>query len=119
MVINHLSVNPGVFRHVLMIGRTPTLNVSPDATKLSTRLGMFGARLYMTTKRIRRTSKRVLLESVRNSDELKVAVDGGGGHADRHRGTWIGWGEADRDPRRSGAVGVVNRIKVKKGGWWW
>jgi hypothetical protein len=32
---------------------------------------------------------------------------------------WIGWGEADKDARRSGATGVVNRVKVKTGAWWW
>jgi len=49
-----------------------------------------------------------------HSDEIKVSVDGGMATLTGTVGTWIGWGEADRDARRSGATGVVNRVRSRR-----
>ena len=53
------------------------------------------------------------------SKDIKVAVDGGVATLTGTVGTWIGWGEADKDARRSGATTVLNRVKVKEGTWRW
>jgi osmotically-inducible protein OsmY len=120
MVINHLSVNPE-FSVTYYDWPDSYPYVSPDADQLSYYTsGMFGARLYMTDERIKKNIESGFFWSpFVHSDEIKVAVDGGVATLTGTVGTWIGWGEADRDARRSGAVGVVNRIKVKNGGWWW
>jgi len=34
-------------------------------------------------------------------------------------GTWIGWGEMDKDARNSGAAYVIDSVEVKKGAWSW
>jgi osmotically-inducible protein OsmY len=54
-----------------------------------------------------------------DSDDINVAVDGGVATLTGTVGTWIGWGEADRDARKSGATSVLNRVTVKKGAWSW
>ena len=53
------------------------------------------------------------------SKGIKVAVDGGVATLTGTVGTWIGWGEADKAARRSGATAVLNRVKVKEGTWRW
>ena len=73
----------------------------------------------MTDERIKKNIESGLFWSpFVHSDEIKVAVDGGVATLTGTVGTWIGWREVDRDARRSGAIGVVNRVKVKSGGWW-
>jgi len=120
MVINHLNVKPQ-FSVTYYDWPDSYPYVSPYAEELSYYTsGMFGARLYMTDERIKKNIESGFSWSpFVHSDEIKVAVDGGVATLTGTVGTWIGWGEADRDARRSGAVGVVNRIKVKSGGWWW
>jgi osmotically-inducible protein OsmY len=54
-----------------------------------------------------------------HSKDIKVSVDGGVATLTGTVGTWISWGEADRDARRSGATTVLNRVKVKEGTWRW
>ena len=44
-------------------------------------------------------------------------VDGGIATLTGAIGTWIGWDEADKAARKSGATEVLNRITVKKGAW--
>jgi hypothetical protein len=53
-----------------------------------------------------------------DSDDIKVIVDGGVATLTGTVGSWIGWGEADRDAHKGGATGVLNRVTVKKGAWW-
>ena len=82
--------------------------------------GMFGPQLYLSDERIKKNIENAFFWSpFVHSDEIKVAVDGGMATLTGTVGTWIGWGEADKDARRSGATGVVNRVKVKTGAWWW
>jgi osmotically-inducible protein OsmY len=82
--------------------------------------GMFGPRLYLSDERIKKNIENAFFWSpFVHSDEIKVSVDGGMATLTGTVGTWIGWGEADKDARRSGATGVVNRVKVKPGAWWW
>ena len=74
----------------------------------------------MTDERIKKNIERGLFWSpFVHSADIQVAVDGGVATLTGAVGTSIGWGEADRDARRSGAIGVVNQVKVKSGGWWW
>ena len=119
MVINHLNVRPE-FPVTYYDWPDSHPYVSPYAEQLSYYTsGMFGARLYMTDERIKKNIESGFFWSpFVQSDEIKVVVDGGVATLTGTVGTWIGWGEADRGARRSGAVGVVNRIKVKNGGWW-
>jgi len=95
--------------------------VSPYADQLSDYAsGMFGPELYLTDERIKKNIENAFFWSpFVHSDEIKVSVDGGMATLTGTVGTWIGWGEADKDARRSGATGVVNRVKVKTGAWWW
>jgi osmotically-inducible protein OsmY len=82
--------------------------------------GMFGPQLYLSDERIKKNIENAFFWSpFVHSKEIKVSVDGGMATLTGNVGTWIGWGEADKDARRSGATGVVNRVKVKPGAWWW
>ena len=54
-----------------------------------------------------------------HSKDIKVSVDVGVATLTGTVGTWISWGEADKDARRSGATTVLNRVKVKEGTWRW
>lgn len=47
------------------------------------------------------------------SDDIKVTVDGGVATLSGTVGSWIGWREADRDARDSGATSVLNRVVIK------
>jgi len=47
------------------------------------------------------------------SDDIKVTVNGGVATLTGTVGTWIGWGEVDKDARKSGATQVLNQVKVK------
>ena len=82
--------------------------------------GMFGPQLYLSDERIKKNIENAFFWSpFVHSNEIKVSVDGGMATLTGNVGTWIGWGEADKDARKSGATGVVNRVKVKPGAWWW
>lgn len=50
--------------------------------------------------------------------DIKVTVHGGVATLTGTVGTWIGWGEANKDAHRSGATAVLNQVKVKQGHWW-
>jgi osmotically-inducible protein OsmY len=79
--------------------------------------GMFGPRLHLSDDRIKENIERGLFWSpFVHSNDIAVAVDGGVVTLTGAVGTWMGWREADRNARRSGAIGVVNRLKVKGGG---
>jgi osmotically-inducible protein OsmY len=46
-------------------------------------------------------------------NDIKVTVDNGVVTLTGTVGSWIGYGEADRDARKNGAVAVINRLKVR------
>ena len=48
-----------------------------------------------------------------HSDDITVSVDGGVATLTGTVGTWIGYGEADKDAHKGGATAVRNRLKVK------
>jgi osmotically-inducible protein OsmY len=47
------------------------------------------------------------------SDDVKVTVNGGVATLTGSVGTWIGWGEVDKDAHKSGANQVLNQVKVR------
>lgn len=95
--------------------------VSPYADQSSDYAsGMFGPELYLTDERIKKNIESAFFWSpFVYSAGIKVVVDGGVATLTGTVGTSIAWREADRDARRSGATRVINRVKVKSGGWWW
>jgi osmotically-inducible protein OsmY len=54
-----------------------------------------------------------------DSDDITVTVHGGVATLTGTVGSWIGYGEADKDAHKSGVTDVLNRVKVKKGMWLW
>jgi osmotically-inducible protein OsmY len=80
---------------------------------------VFGPQPYLSDEQIKKNIENGFFWSpfVR-SDDIKVTVDGGVATLTGTVGTWIGWGEADKDAHKSGATEVLNRVKVKKGHWW-
>lgn len=50
-------------------------------------------------------------------DDITVTVDGGVAVLTGTVGSWVGYGEAAKDARKSGAATVINKLKVKKGAW--
>jgi osmotically-inducible protein OsmY len=81
---------------------------------------VFGPRAFLSDQLIKRNIEDGFFWSpfVRSKD-IKVSVEGGVATLTGTVGTWISWGEADRDARRSGATSVLNRVKVKEGTWRW
>ena len=81
---------------------------------------VFGPQAFLSDGHIKRNIEDGFFWSpfVRSKD-IKVSVDGGVATLTGTVGTWIGWGEADKDARRSGATAVLNRVKVKEGTWRW
>jgi osmotically-inducible protein OsmY len=81
---------------------------------------VFGPQAFLSDQFIKRNIEDGFFWSpfVRSKD-IKVAVDGGVATLTGTVGTWIAWGEADKDARRSGATTVINRVKVKEGTWRW
>ena len=80
---------------------------------------IFGPQPYLSDEQIKKNIENGFFWSpfVR-SDDIKVTVDGGVATLTGTVGTWIGWGEADKDAHKSGAAEVLNRVKVKKSHWW-
>jgi osmotically-inducible protein OsmY len=52
-----------------------------------------------------------------HSDDIKVTVDSGVVTLTGQVGTWIARNEADRDAHKSGATAIIDKVTVKKGGW--
>jgi osmotically-inducible protein OsmY len=78
-------------------------------------------RPYLNDERIKEKIERTLFWSpLVHTDDIKVAVAGGVATLTGSVETWIGWGEAEKAARKSGATSVVNRVTVKRGAWlWW
>jgi osmotically-inducible protein OsmY len=81
---------------------------------------VFGPQAFLSDEQIKRNIEDAFFWSpfVRRGD-IKVAVDGGVATLTGTVGNWIGLAEADKDAHDSGATAVFNRVKVKKGSWWW
>lgn len=67
-----------------------------------------------------------ILRSIRKSffwspfvhrNDIAITVHGGVVTLDGKVGSWVGYEEADRDARKSGATAVVNNLSVSKGAW--
>ena len=81
---------------------------------------VFGPQAFLTDGLIKRNIEDGFFWSpFVHSKDIKVSVDGGVATMTGTVGTWIAWGEADKDARRSGATTVLNRVKVKEGTWRW
>jgi osmotically-inducible protein OsmY len=81
---------------------------------------VFGPRTFLSDEQIKRNIEDGFFWSpFVHSKDIKVSVDGGVATLTGTVATWIGFNEADKDAHQSGATEVLNRVKVKKGSWWW
>ena len=79
----------------------------------------FGPQPYLSDEQIKKNIEDAFFWSpFVDRDDIKVTVHGGVATLTGTVGTWIGWGEADKDAHKGGAGAVLNRVKVKKGHWW-
>ena len=77
--------------------------------------GEFGPRLHLSDDRIRENIERGLFwNPFVRGDDVRVAVNGGVVTLAGTVGTWMGWREVDKRARSSGAIGVVNRVKIAR-----
>jgi osmotically-inducible protein OsmY len=87
----------------------PYYNQSPDYLS-----EMSGPQPYLRDEQIRKNiENRFFWSPFVDRDDVKVTVDGSVATLTGTVGTWIGWGEADKDARKGGATFVRNQIKVK------
>ena len=119
-VLNHLKVEPGfavsyyAWPDYLGYG-WPYYDQSPYYIS-----EIFGPQAFLSDGLIKRNIEDGFFWSpFVHSKDIKVSVDGGVATLTGTVGTWIAWGEADKDARRSGATTVLNRVKVKEGTWRW
>ena len=74
----------------------------------------FGPAPYLSDERIKKNIEDAFFWSpFVDRDDIEVTVHGGVATLTGTVGTWIGYGEADKDARKSGAGDVINRIEVK------
>ena len=74
----------------------------------------FGPQAFLSDEKIgRNVEERLFWSPFVHKDNIKVSVDGGVATLTGTVGTWLGWAEADKAARRSGATNVHNRIRVK------
>lgn len=79
---------------------------------------MFEPRSYLSDEQIKKNIDDSFFWSpFVDSDDIKVTVDGAVVTLTGTVGTWIGYGEVDKDAHRSGATAVLNRVTVRKGTW--
>ena len=81
----------------------------------------FGPQPFLTDEQIKKKIEHAFFWSpFVDSDDITVTVHGGVATLTGTVGTWIGWGEANKDAHKSGAADVINQVTVKKGAWsWW
>jgi len=80
---------------------------------------MSGPQPYLSDEQIKKNIEdRFFWSPFVDRDDIKVTVDGAVATLTGTVGTWIGWGEADKDARKGGATTVLNRVTVNKGHWW-
>ena len=80
----------------------------------------FETQPYLSDEQIKKKIEHAFIWSpFVDRGDITVAVHGGVATLTGTVGTWIGWGEADKDARKSGAADVINRVAIKKGAWSW
>jgi len=80
----------------------------------------FGPQPYLTDEQIKKKIDHSFFWSpFVDREDITVTVHGGVATLTGTVDTWIGWGEADKDARKSGAAYVIDRVEVKKGAWSW
>ena len=80
--------------------------------------GTIEPQMYLSDEQIKKDiEKNFFWSPFVARDDITVAVNEGVATLTGTVGTWIGWREADKDAHKSGAIKVVNRIKVKRGAW--
>jgi osmotically-inducible protein OsmY len=80
---------------------------------------MSGPQPYLSDEQIKKNiENRFFWSPFVDRDDIKVTVDGAVATLTGTVGTWIGWGEADKDARKGGATAVLDRVTVNKGHWW-
>lgn len=73
----------------------------------------FGPQPYLSDEQIKKNIEDAFFWSpFVDSDDIKVTVHLGVATLTGTVGSWIGWGEADKDAHKSGATAVRNSIKV-------
>jgi osmotically-inducible protein OsmY len=87
----------------------------PDVTPVAE---SFGPRPYLPDAEIKKQIEDALFWSpFVDRHDVTVTVHGGVATLTGTVRSWIGYGEADKDARRSGAGAVRNELKVRKGAW--
>jgi len=80
---------------------------------------MSGPQPYLSDEQIKKNiENRFFWSPFVDRDDIKVTVNGGVATLTGTVGTWIGWGEAEKDAHKGGATFVLNRVTVNKGHWW-
>jgi len=78
----------------------------------------FGPQAYASDEQIKKKIEDSFFWSpFVHSGDIKVTVDGGVASLSGSVGSWIGFGEADKDAHKSGATEVLNSVQVKRGAW--
>jgi len=76
---------------------------------------MFGPQPQLSDSQIKRKIEdRFFWSPFVDRSDIKVTVNGAVATLTGTVGTWVGWNEADKDARKSGATAVLNQITVKK-----
>ncbi len=81
---------------------------------------IFQSQPYLSDEQIRKKIEdKFFWSPFVDRGDIMVTVKGGVATLTGTVGTRIGWNEANNDAEKSGAIEVLNRITVKKGGWLW
>ena len=106
MVVNHLKVEPDF---AIGFYDWPYYNPWPYFVSAD-----FGPQPYLSDKQIKQNIEDAFFWSpFVHSEDITVTVDGGVATLTGKVGSWIGYGEADKDAHQSGATAVRNRLHVK------
>ncbi|MDD5729481.1 MAG: BON domain-containing protein [Victivallales bacterium] len=109
IVNNHLRVEPEYAPNYFYWPYYGPYEAAPyDVTPV------FGPSFYLTDDQVKKNiEKKLFWSPFVDKDQIKVDVNAGVATLTGNVGTWIGWGEADKDARKSGAIAVINKIKVE------
>jgi osmotically-inducible protein OsmY len=74
---------------------------------------MFGPQPYLSDEQIKKNiENRFFWSPFVDRDDIKVTVNGGVATLTGRVGTWIGWGEAEKDAHKGGASFVLDNVTV-------